>query len=209
MTPGQNVVAQLLFSFITTAFFVLGIAGLAVGIGLLVSSPAMFRFFAVLNRWVSLRRPLKPLEVSHDLGPFVGRYRFVFGPLILIGALVSLYGLLARLDYSAALVATLRFDLPGAYVLWIVDSLRWFLVVGSVLAVVVGALLIVAPGVLRPFMSAADHWYSTRKAASGADRMNMAVDSWVQAHPRIAGWVITLGALVVVVNFGILLLGGR
>jgi hypothetical protein len=208
VTLDQSVVAQLLFSFITTAFFVLGIAGLAVGIGLVVSSPAMFRLFAVLNRWVSLRRPLRPLEVSHDLGPVVSRYRLIFGPLILIGALVSLYGLLVRID-SASLVAALRSDLPGAYLLWIVDSLRWFLVAGSVLAVVVGGLLIVAPGVLKPFVSAADHWYSTRKAVSGADRMNMAVDSWVQAHPRTAGWVITLGALVVVANFGILLLGGR
>jgi hypothetical protein len=208
VTPDQSVVAQLLFSLIATGFLVLGIAGLAVGIGLLVSSPTMFRLFAVMNRWVSLRRPLKPLEVSHDLGPIVSRYRLAFGPLILIGALASLYGLLVRID-SAALVAALRFDLPGAYLLWIVDSLRWFLVAGSVLALVVGALLIVSPGTLGPFVSAADHWYSTRKAGTGADRMNLAVDSWVQAHPRTAGWVISLGALVVVVNFGILLLGGR
>ncbi len=207
VTTDQGVVTQLLFPLITTFFFVLGLAGLAVGVGLIVSSPKMFRLFAVMNRWVSLRRPLKPLEVSHDIGLAVRRNRFVFGVVIAVGASISLYGLLIRLDMQA-LVAALRFDLPGAYVMWIVDSLRWFLIVGSALALIVGILLVVSPDTLNPFMSASDQWISTRKAVTGADRMNLAVDNWVQTHSRPAGWAIALGALIVVVNFGILLLAG-
>lgn len=204
----QSVVAQLLFPIITTAFFVLGVAGFVVGVGLIVSSPAMFRFFSVMNRWISLRRPLRPLEVSRDIDSAVGRNRFVFGALLAIGAVVSLYGLLIRID-SQALAAALRFDLPGAYVAWLVDSLRWFLIAGSALALIVGILLIVSPRALDPFVSAADRWYSTRQAVTGADRMNLALDNWVRNHPRTAGWVIAIGALVVAVNFGILLVGGR
>lgn len=204
----QGVVAQLLFPIITTVFFVLGVAGFIVGVGLIVSSPAMFRFFSVMNRWISLRRPLRPLEVSRDIDSAVGRNRFVFGTLLAIGAVVSLYGLLIRID-SEALTAALRFDLPGAYVAWLVDSLRWFLIVGSALALIVGILLIVSPKALGPFLSAADRWYSTRQAVTGADRMNLALDNWVRSHPRTAGWVIAVGALVVAANFGILLVGGR
>jgi hypothetical protein len=208
ISTDQSVVAQLLFPVITTAFFVLGVAGLVVGIGLIVSSPAMFRFFSVMNRWISLRRPLKPLEVPRDLDPVVGRNRVVLGVLLTVGALVSLYGLLVRID-SQALATALRFDLPGAYVVWLVDSLRWFLIVGSVLALAVGVLLLVSPRTLAPVLSTADYWYSTRQAAAGAEKMNLALDNWVRDHPRAAGWVIVAGALVVVVNFGLLLIGGR
>lgn len=208
VSTDHSVVAQLLFPFITTAFFVLGVVGFVVGVGLIVSSPAMFRLFSVMNRWISLRRPLKPLEVPFDIKPAVGRSRLLFGALLSVGALVSLYGLLIRVD-GQALAAALRFDLPGAYVAWLVDSLRWFLILGSVLALIVGVLLMVSPKTLDPFASAADRWYSTRQAVTGADEMNLALDDWVRIHPRAAGWVIAIGALIVAVNFGLLLLGGR
>jgi hypothetical protein len=155
---------------------------------------------------VSLRRPLEALEASPGAVASFGKRRLAFGSLIAIGAVVSLYGLLLRLD-TPALVAALRFDLPGAFVVWIVDSIRWFLVVGSAAALVVGLMMIVSPAMLDRILSSADHWHSAPKAASGADRMNLSLDNWVRLHPRAAGAVIAIGALVVVLSFGVLSLG--
>ena len=206
VTTDQSVVAQLLFPLITTAFFVLGVAGFVVGLGLIVSSPTMFRLFAVMNRWVSLRSPQETPGVSPGAGTSFGRRRFAFGSLISIGAVVSLYGLLLWVD-TPALVAALRFDLPGPFVVWIVDSIRWFLVVGSAAALIVGLLMIVSPATLDRIVSAADRWRSAPDAGRGADRMNLSLDKWVTLHPRAAGAVIAIGALVVVASFGVLSLG--
>ena len=49
--------------------------GFAVGIGLIVSSAGTFRFFRAINRWVSMRTVVKPLEIPRDADRFAHKYR--------------------------------------------------------------------------------------------------------------------------------------
>jgi len=46
--------------FLAVLFLAGGVALFAVGLGLAFNSPATLRFFAVMNRWVYLRRVLQP-----------------------------------------------------------------------------------------------------------------------------------------------------
>jgi hypothetical protein len=46
-----------------------------------------------------------------------------------------------------------------------------------------------------------------RKATAPLETHHFTIDRWVETHPRIAGWSITLGALIVVISSGIILFG--
>ena len=59
-------------------FFLLGgVALLAVGVSLIVNSAGALRFFGSMNRWVSMRRMSRPLEIPRDTRQAVQKYRHV------------------------------------------------------------------------------------------------------------------------------------
>ncbi|HEX7027512.1 MAG TPA: hypothetical protein VF268_09740 [Gammaproteobacteria bacterium] len=199
---------HILFDSLVVLFFVMGIVAAAVGVGLVVRSEKMFRLFSVMNRYVSTRKSLKPVSVPHDIGPVVQRYRWWFTLLILAGAVYSLYGLIANFDtmtIAAVVMPAAETDVPYAFAISVVEGLRWFMVVMSVIALAVGVMLGFFPGALGRIEASANRWYSVRKAVSGADNMYLTLDQWVEAFPRAAGLAITLGALIVIVSSGVTL----
>lgn len=198
------VVDQLLIPFVALAFFVLAIGAVAAGVGLIVDARRAFRVFGVLNRWVSTRRILDPLERRHDIERTVQHHRRWFGAAFIVGGAFSLYGLVGRLR-EAALVSLLDGRHPRPVLAWMVGSARWFLVAGAVAAVVIGILMIVAPRFLTATESRLDRWYSSRRFAEGADEIHLPLDRWVEKHPRVTGWAVLVGALAVVAGTGALL----
>jgi hypothetical protein len=193
-------VENLVVPSIVEFFLLVGLIGIVVGIALIVRNEPTLRFLAALNRWVSTRRWLKAAEMPRDTSSVVQRYRLWIGPLFVLAAVYSLFGLVARFEISA-LVHTSR---PGAWQLaavWLLQSLRWFLVLASVAAAAVGVLMIFLPDALRKLEARANEWHSSRQALGGApDAMYMPLDRWVEHYPRIAGFVIAAGACGVAIG---------
>ena len=65
-------------------FFISGFALLAVGLTLVVNSAAALRMFGGMNRWVSMRRATRPLEIARDTQPLVQRHRYLIAVLWLL-----------------------------------------------------------------------------------------------------------------------------
>jgi hypothetical protein len=199
---------QIIFDSLVISFFALGIVAVAVGIGLLVCSTAMFRLFATVNRSVSTRKATKPMSVQRDIKPVVQRYRLWFGITLIIGAAYSIYGLGANFNaelVAAALAATPAANMSYSPVTLFVDVARWTMLVSSVLALAVGFILCFAPHTLGAIEAHTNRWISTRKAAIGVEKEYLTVDKWVETFPRTAGGAITLGALIVVISSGVML----
>lgn len=204
MASYSNLIWQLLVQFLMVSFLVVAIAGLAVGIGLIVSSQRTVQLFQVLNRWVSTRHVLKPVEVPHETERIAHKYqRWLAGGFVL-GGLISGFGLAAGFDASAisAAVAEQRF-VPIVAVA--VESAKWFLIVGSGLGVVVGAMLLFYPNAELTLERYANQWVSSRQMARGGDDMHMALDKLVETHPKPAGWIIACTSAAAVI-FGIIML---
>lgn len=201
-------VNQLLVQSADRFFFVFGIIGLAVGVGLAVDRERMRQFFGYMNRWVSMRRSTRWLAIPRDSGPAVQRFRRPLGVTFILVAAYSTFVLFAQIDPDR--VATvLHVNAPQIFVVWMIDSLRWFLIVGSLAAIVVGLLLIFVPNVLGAIEARSNRWYSARNRIHQSDNMNMVFDQWIESHPRATGWTIALGALAVVVAYGMRLFGLR
>src|SRR3954462_1908590 len=109
------------------------VLGISVGLGLLVRSAATLRFFDTMNRWISTRRTLKPLEIPRYVGsPTARKPRWNGLVLLIAGAYVAV--ILWQLDGAkmAALASGGRYAIPTEIFL---KAIRWIMVAGGLAAV--------------------------------------------------------------------------
>jgi uncharacterized protein YjeT (DUF2065 family) len=202
---GHHLLAQILVSTVVIFLFVTSLLGLALGLGLIVRSSATLPFIMLMNQWVSTRQALRPLESPRQMAPTAsdsaGRW---FGiVLVLVGAYAA--AILIR-SFDVHRVAALfrveaRYSLPGLAL----DALKWFLVLGSLTAIVTGIMLLFFPNTWRNVEARANRWYSTRNLEIAGDTVYLSLDRIVQAFPRASGVVIFVMSLVAAIASGILL----
>lgn len=186
-------------------FLISGFVLLAVGLLLIANSAAALRLFGSMNQWVSMRRATRPLEIARDTRPLVQRYRYLIAVFVIAAGVIAVSGLLTQYDARAAVrLLGLESQRP-VLALWLADSARWLLIAGNVVGIFVGLLLIFRPGALAGIEARGSTWYSERRLVKGADAMNTGLDAQVAAHPRAAGMVIVVLALLLIGAFGMLL----
>jgi len=184
-----NLMWQVLVQALIVLFLVVAVAGLAVGVGLIVSSQKTVQLFHRVNRWISTRHALKSIEVPRDTDRWLHRYqRWVAGAFVL-GGLIAIFGLAAGVDANAlSLVFAEKRFVPVAAIAF--DSAKWFLIVGSTFGVVVGGMLLFYPNAEGTLERFANQWVSPRRVTRSWDDMHMTLDLLVEAHPTPAGWII-------------------
>lgn len=194
---------------LTVFFLVGGLVGIAVGVSLIVNSERTLRFFGTLNRWVSMRSATRPLEIPRDTAQAVQKHHYWLGAVFIAGGAFATFVLATKFDANAARQMLNLTALHPVIALLIVDSGRWILIVGNLVVVVAGILLAFFPAALAALEAGGSTWFSERRAFRGADTPNLSLDNWVTAHPRGAGVIIAAGALLMMGNMGIMLLGMR
>jgi uncharacterized membrane protein len=204
MASYSNFMWQLFIQFSMVSFLVVAIAGLGTGAGLITSSQKMVELFHVLNRWVSTRHVLRPVELPLDTERATHRHHHWLAGSFVLGGLISIFGLLAGLDATAvsAAFAEKRF-VPVVAIA--VESAKWVLIVGSAFGVAVGAMLLFYPNAESALENFANRWVSPRRATRNWDDMHMTLDTLVEAHPKPAGWIIASTSAAAVI-FGVMVL---
>jgi hypothetical protein len=193
-----------------TVFFVVGgIVGVAVGLSLITNSERTLRFFGTMNRWVSMRRATRPLEIPRDTSRTAQKHRRWLAAAFIAGGAFATFILATKFDAGAANQLLNLTALHPSIASWIVASVRWILIVGNLIAVLVGILLAFFPAALVALEAGGGSWFSERRLFKGADTPNLSLDKWVAAYPRQAGAIIAAGALLMLGSFGIMLLGMR
>lgn len=194
----NSLLSQSVVQLAIVMFVVVAITGLAVGVGLITYSQKTVQLFHLMNRWVSTRHALKAVEVPRDTERVSHLHvRWLAGGFVL-GGLVSIFGLAAGYDASAisAVVAEKRYAPVVAIAM---ESVKWFLIVGSVFGVVVGAMLLFYPNAESALERFANQWVSSRQIARTGDDMHMTLDRLVEAHPGPAGWIIACTSIAAVI----------
>jgi hypothetical protein len=194
---------------LTVFFLVWGLVGIAVGVSLIVNSDRTLRLLGTLNRWVSMRSASRPLEIPRDTTQAVQRHRYWLGAVFIAGGAFATFILATKFDAKAATHMLNLTALRPVVALLIVDSARWILIAGNLVVVAAGILLAFFPAALAALEAGGSAWFSERRALRGADTPNLSLDNWVSAHPRGAGVIITVAALLMASNVGIMLLGMR
>ncbi|HVY07010.1 MAG TPA: hypothetical protein VHB46_13630 [Burkholderiales bacterium] len=190
----DQVLMPVLFLFL----LVMGLFGVAFGVGLVVMRTRVFQLLGPMNRWVSMRKTLAPMEVHRDIEPFVHKHRRLFGAIFILGGLLTIVVLSAKVDPRAV---TTAFGARNyvSFAPYVVQGVTTFLIVGSLVAIVTGVVLAFFPGMLAMVETRSNHWYSSRQMAKGVDSMHLPLDRWFESSPRAAGAVLGIAALVLVV----------
>ncbi len=206
----MNVVNGLAFrqwaaQFLVVLFLAGGLTLLAIGVSLIIRSAGTLRFFSAMNRWVSMRRAFRPIEIPRDTRQAVQKYRRWLAAIFIAGGVFAIFGLATRFDAGAVIFVFGLDFLRPSFASWVVESTRWVLITGNLAGIVVGIMLGFFPDALIALEARGGHWYSERQLAKGADTMNLTLDKWVAAFPRASGWIITFFALVLVGAYGLML----
>ena len=178
-----------------------GVTGLLMGIALLFRSSLVFRISERMNVWISSRQAMRPLERPIDIERAVYRWHRIIGVALLAGALFTLY------------VAALRFQGPelgvvfGKFVRieiarWLGQSLRIFLIVANLAALLIAAIIILRPSALKPLEVWANRQYSARQATREWEIPRNLIDPIVQANPRLTGAILAVASLCVLLVLG-------
>lgn len=187
-------------------FLLLGTAvALLAGLLLMFDSARAFRISDWLNRWVSTRAALRPLEEHHSIARPLYRMHRLVGMLICAGATYAL-SVLASAAGGAAIGKSLSTLGSAAFTSWLSESLRYILITGNLAALAFGAVFIVRPSALKGVEAWADRRISGRKASKPLEEMHGPAERFTRAHPRAVGVVLILGSLYVLMNFGYALL---
>jgi len=200
---GGSIVTQLAITSAVAFFFVGSLLGLLLGIGLLVKARAVLPFIQLMNQWVSTRQALKSLEQPRQVGSAASGARWFGAVLVALGAFSAAI-LLGRLD-PAAVASLLKVDGRTSLLGILLEALRWFLVLGSLGAVVTGVMLLFFPRTWRRVEERANHWYSTRSLEIAGDALHPSLDRIVEAFPRASGAVILALSVVAAASSAMLL----
>lgn len=166
-------------------FLIVSVFVFIVGVGLVLRIAAILRFFDLMNRWVSVRRMMKPLSVPHYVEPVLQKHPILLGLFVAAGAFVSFF-VLKKLDAEAFYPLYLG-TLPYTTVVVLAGYTKWFLVIGNALCVMVGLLMIFSPGLLSRLETYTDMWYSVRRHTLPLARIHTEIDHWVLAHSTVSG----------------------
>ena len=191
--------------FVVILFLAGGVALLAIGLGLLCHSAGTLRFFDTMNRRVSMRRVFKSAETPRDTRQAVHKYRRWLAAAFVVGGVFALYGLITQFSTDAVIFVFGLDFFKRSFASWVVESARWLLIAGNLVAIVVGSMLVLFPDALAALEARGGRWISQRQLARNADTMNLTLDKLVAAFPRTAGLILTFFALLLIGTFGFML----
>ena len=196
ITPGSTFYYLILFLIFGNLF------AFFIGVLMIAAPQRLGDLFRISNRWISTRRMTKPLEKPRQHDRAMLRYPRVLGAimlasaaLILIKGIIFISGvstadggrLLARL-YSGVNLSAVAWE-----VMWV--TLITIILLGAILAIVVGLMSLFKLGKLKHWAESANRWVSTRQLTKPLDMPHYHLDKMVSAKPQLWGGVITALAL--------------
>ena len=184
-----------------------GVSGVLLGGALVWRSEAALRLVGRMNRWVSTRDALRPLETPHMMNEPSPRLRRWLGACLTLGGAFVVVAVLARMNVERGGyvpgVDLRRWLFSGVTLEWI----KWILVVGGAFSLAIGVMMLLFPERLAAFESLMNRWYSSPRLLAAEETMHMPLEPRVEANPRAAGWIIAAASLLVAAAMLVLLFG--
>ena len=200
----SGIVQQTIFVFLLIG----SVFALIAGLMLVLDAEKAFRIAERMNRWVSTRAALRPLEEQHSISRPLYRMHRLVGTLICAGALYALI-VLGTPYGEMAITKTLSGIGPKHIAAWVSESLRIILLVGNFGALLFGIVFVVRPSALKRLEAWADRRISARQASKPLEEVRLSTDTFARQHPRLVGSVVALGSLYVMFNLGFVLFTGK
>lgn len=181
-----SLLSALLFDSVMLFALVAALVGVAIGLWLLLSPSGYSRAADIANRSFSLRRALRPVEISYNIERYIYRHHKAIGLLLILGSIFNLYQTLFNL--SPGKLPRLLSDatsLSGAQ--WLFEVVILLLIVTNLFAMIVGLVIHIRPSALKTFESGANQWVSVRKKTRWLEQRFNITDNLLHSRPRSIG----------------------
>jgi hypothetical protein len=172
-----------------------GMAGLIIGVWMLIRPESFIKANQFFSRWYSLRKATKLLMVPRRTERFVYRHHRPIGLLVLAGSVYVLYVLVSEYDRQKIIAAFFGGVQPHPSAELLVPGLALALGACALFALTIGAFLLIRPSLLKGFESWANRWVSLRRASRVLDEMREGPDRFLIRWRRWAAAALILGSL--------------
>ena len=191
----NGVIVEILQESLLLFFLIGSLFALLLGLLFVFAPESAKRFSKTNNRWLSLRRTTRPLEVPHLIDRNLYRHHHLVGLFIILSSAYILYRLGFDYHHSQA-VAALQGGVVGngTTTIWLLESLLWFVLPMTIFFLFIGAAIAIKPSSLKGLEALSNRWLSTRKAMQPIERSNYSIDNWVEHHPRLFGSLLCVAA---------------
>lgn len=178
------------------------IAGIGIGLGMLVAPMHMLRLNQYCSRWINTVKLETELDRPRWTERFFYRHHRWTGAALGVGGVYVLYAFLLAHTMRKVQVFV-KDDIFG-----LLDAFSAIAVIVGVLAVVLGGIMFDRPSLLRELENAANRWISTEALLSAFHGMHFSFDNHILRHRKTAGGFLLVGGLYGTLVLGHLLLSG-
>lgn len=192
----MGILSDILQQSIVKFLWIGSFAGILVGVGLLFKPQQIAQLNQYLSRWVGSDKLNMVLDRPRWIDRFFYRHHRLLGAGVFAGAMAVLYTFLFH--YNLRTISAL---IPHGY-WWLSDALMGMLLIGSIVAALVGLIVLTRPSLLRDIEKSANRWVSTEHLHARFNVMNLSAETSLLRHHRVAGVSILLGSLYVLVVLG-------
>lgn len=196
----MGVLSEILQQSFLKLLWIGSLAGILVGLGLLFKPQQVVHLNQALSRWVGSNKLNMALDRPRWIDRFFYRHHRPLGTAVFAGATTVLYIFLFHYNFRG--ISAL---IPRNY-WWLSDALIGILLIGSVVAVLVGLIVLIRPSLLRDIEKSLNRWISTEHLHSQFNSMNFSVEKSLLRHHRFAGATILFGSLYIIIVLGHFLL---
>ena len=189
----MGILSDILQQSIVKFLWIGSFAGILVGAGLLFKPQQMIQMNQYFSRWVGSDKLEMVLDRPRWVDRFFYRHHRLLGAGVFVGAMAVLYIFLFH--YNLRTISTF---IPREY-WWVSDALMSMLLIGSVIAALVGLIVLIRPSLLRDLEKSTNRWISTEQLHTQFNAMNLSIEKSLLRHHRVAGASILIGSLYVLV----------
>ena len=177
-------------------FLIIGsLFALLLGLLFVIAPEKANRFSQQNNRWLSLRRSTRPLDISHSVDASFYHHHRLVGLFIILSSAYILYRLGFDYYHQEAITALTAAGETGLTTSWLLESLLWFIIPTAVLFLFIGAAIAIKPSSLKGLEGLSNRWLSTRRAMQPIEKSYISIDKWVERHPRLFGSILCIAAV--------------
>ncbi len=192
----MHVVQDILLRFFLILLCMGSVAGILLGIGMLLKPERLQHWNQYFSRWVSADKVNEELNRPRWIERYFYRHHRIVGGLLLGASIFVLYTFL--FNYNLRRISAVMPS--GSRGLW--DVMVWVLLIGSALSALVGFIVLIRPSLLREVEKSSNRWIATDGMAKMFDHMHHSFDLHLMRHRKKAGVLIICGGLYILIVLG-------
>lgn len=190
MEAYTSVLLPILFDAALTLAAIAAVIGVLTSLWLLLFPDSFAKFEAAASRSFSLRRTLRPLEISRNIDRHIYRHHKLFGLLVILASTYTIYSILFSMPSRIDTFISVRF--PPLAAEWILNTLNLFLLLGNLFAIIIGLVIHTRPSALKDFEARANRWVTLRRQTRWLENRIPFPERLTRTQPRLTGFVLLI-----------------